>query len=278
MDFGETLKQIREARHLKQSDIASGLLSRTSISKIENNKQHPTYDSALELIANVGVTPSEFEYIRNGYRYPEKQLIVHKFTSLIRSPQFSDISALYSLCDTYLDSKKDLDVYHIKTILAAIYEFERGHYPAAKEQASVVWQSLKKIDTWTKFDLFLLNNILYFFDLDTAVSIAQMALQAIDTNYPHLLRLKSALIENCSLLLITNNDFSQAKLWIEKGIPLYKELFQFDSLNTAYAFLALCEQDFSTAEKYRDILQQMGDPSGAQDVTKEIERIRSLEI
>ncbi|WKB74407.1 hypothetical protein QYH53_00215 [Ligilactobacillus animalis] len=49
-------------------------------------------------------------------------------------------------------------------------------------------------------------------------------------------------------------------------------------MNTAYAFLALCEQDFSTAEKYRDILQQMGDPSGAQDVTKEIERIRSLEI
>ncbi|KRL84242.1 helix-turn-helix domain-containing protein [Ligilactobacillus apodemi] len=54
MNFGETLKQIREARHLKQADIANGLLSRTSISKIENNKQHPTYDSALELIANVG--------------------------------------------------------------------------------------------------------------------------------------------------------------------------------------------------------------------------------
>ncbi|GAB9259493.1 hypothetical protein CANFE02_09710 [Ligilactobacillus animalis] len=124
----------------------------------------------------------------------------------------------------------------------------------------------------------MLNNILYFFDLDTAASIAQMALQAINTNYPHLLHLKFALIENCSLLLITNNDFPQAKLWIEKGSPLYKELFQFDSLNTAYAFLALCEQDFSTAEKYRDILQQMGDPSGAQDITKEIERIRSLEI
>lgn len=89
---------------------------------------------------------------------------MHKFTSVIRSTQFSDISTLYSLCDTYLDSKKDLDVYHIKTILAAIYEFERGYYPAAKEQASVVWQSLKKIDTWTKFDLFLLNNILYFFE------------------------------------------------------------------------------------------------------------------
>ncbi|MFJ6956682.1 MAG: hypothetical protein ACIRXY_00405 [Ligilactobacillus animalis] len=75
------------------------------------------------------------------------------------------------------------------------------------------------MDTWTKFDLFLLNNILYFFDLDIAASIAQMALQAINTNYPHLLHLKFALIENCSLLLITNNDFPQAKLWIEKGEP-----------------------------------------------------------
>lgn len=39
MDFGETLKQIREARHLKQSDIASGLLHalRSQKSRITSN-------------------------------------------------------------------------------------------------------------------------------------------------------------------------------------------------------------------------------------------------
>ncbi len=104
-----------------------------------------------------------------------------------------------------------------------------------------------------------------------------MALQAIEANYPHLLRLKSALIENCSFLLITNNDFSPSKSLDKKEIPLYKNLFQFDSLNTAYAFLALCEKNFATAEKYRDILQQMGAHVSANDVAKEINRIRSLE-
>ncbi len=86
----------------------------------------------------------EFEYIRNGYRYPEKQLIVHKFTSIVQSSQFSEINEIYSLCIIFLNAQKDLDVLHIKTILEGLNAFDNGNYPAAKEKTSVVWQSLKK--------------------------------------------------------------------------------------------------------------------------------------
>lgn len=40
--FGQTFKQIRESRGLSQDYVAQDIVSRTSISKIENNKQTPT--------------------------------------------------------------------------------------------------------------------------------------------------------------------------------------------------------------------------------------------
>ncbi|NDO25472.1 helix-turn-helix domain-containing protein [Ligilactobacillus murinus] len=52
MEFGKVLKQIRISRNLKQTDLSQDFLSRTSISKIENGKQIPAYDTAVKLILN----------------------------------------------------------------------------------------------------------------------------------------------------------------------------------------------------------------------------------
>lgn len=56
MEFGKVLKQIRISRNLKQTDLSQDFLSRTSISKIENGKQIPAYDTAVKLINNLGLT------------------------------------------------------------------------------------------------------------------------------------------------------------------------------------------------------------------------------
>lgn len=274
MEFGETLRQIRESRHLKQSDIANGLLSRTSISKIENNKQHPTYDSALELIANVGVTPSEFEYIRNNYHYTEKQLIIHKFMSLIQTSQIAAIAEVHSLCLVYLAKKYDQDVFHIQYILEALQAFDNGNFNESTAKAMLVWNDLENVDVWTQFDLFLINNILYFFPIDTAYEIAQLALRTLTEKYPQLTRLKGAFVMNISRLLMNNKRFSEAYSILSNELEIHRQNFRYDSLNLSYAYIAICQNDLTTAKKYRLLLANMGAQASADDITRYLEKLK----
>lgn len=63
-----------------------------------------------------------------------------------------------------------------------------------------IWKNLYKVDTWTILDIFLINDILYYFDQKTAKSIAQITLSTISKKLPHLLNLKNAILINSGYL------------------------------------------------------------------------------
>uniref|UniRef100_UPI002ABD9661 helix-turn-helix domain-containing protein n=1 Tax=Priestia megaterium TaxID=1404 RepID=UPI002ABD9661 len=76
-DFGKTLKKIRESRGLSQEYLAANIVSRTSISKIENGKQVPTIANAQKLITRLDLNTNEFFYIQNDYRLDPKMQILY---------------------------------------------------------------------------------------------------------------------------------------------------------------------------------------------------------
>lgn len=50
MEFGEALKQLRKERNISQDELAMDIMSRSSIAKIENSHQQPSFENALNLI------------------------------------------------------------------------------------------------------------------------------------------------------------------------------------------------------------------------------------
>ena len=72
-DFGNVYKEIRESKGLTQEEVCGGVLSRTSLSKIESGKTTPKYENMEFLLRQINMSFEEFEYICHLYQQASEQ-------------------------------------------------------------------------------------------------------------------------------------------------------------------------------------------------------------
>ncbi|MGI0385734.1 helix-turn-helix domain-containing protein, partial [Streptococcus pneumoniae] len=87
-DFGKVYKEIRESKGLTQEEVCGGVLSRTSLSKIESGKTTPKYENMEFLLRQINMSFEEFEYICHLYQPSQRTEIMQTYlnmTSIIGS-------------------------------------------------------------------------------------------------------------------------------------------------------------------------------------------------
>lgn len=68
MSFGKTLKLVMAERGLKAADLADETITVQYISKLINGRtKSPTWEKAVHITENLGMTPSEFRRIEIEY-------------------------------------------------------------------------------------------------------------------------------------------------------------------------------------------------------------------
>ncbi|MBC1594014.1 helix-turn-helix domain-containing protein [Listeria seeligeri] len=58
--IGDTIKYIRVNKQYSQKNVSTSIISRTSLSKIENNMLNPTFAKLIPIINNLDVDFDEF--------------------------------------------------------------------------------------------------------------------------------------------------------------------------------------------------------------------------
>lgn len=257
--FGKTLKHIRESRGLSQEYVARDIVSRTSISKIENGKQEPTISNAQKLIAKLDLDSNEFFYIQNNYKFGTKNSILRRFMNLSETTQTEPISNIIDECNKYLSISFDIQVDNILLVLQCLQDFENGKVDNKfNKTLEAVWERLSKIDNWLIIDLFLINNILYFFPFDTAYNMTFQALKIIQYKYPHMLTLKNAFYLNISFLLMRRSKKKQAIDYLHRSIEISEIIHRYDLLLLAKIRLSICKENYDKIEEYCNLLEGIG--------------------
>ena len=68
MSFGKTLKKVMDERGLKAADIADEMITVQYISKLVCGRtKSPTWEKAVHIAENLGMTPSEFQALELEY-------------------------------------------------------------------------------------------------------------------------------------------------------------------------------------------------------------------
>lgn len=68
MSFGKTLKKVMDERGLKAADIADEMITVQYISKLVCGRtKSPTWEKAIHIAENLGMTPSEFRALELEY-------------------------------------------------------------------------------------------------------------------------------------------------------------------------------------------------------------------
>lgn len=250
--FGETIQKIRKSRGITQAELSNNLLNRTTLSKIENSLEEPSYHNASLLIKRLGITQEEFDYIRNNYNLSPKEQIIYDTLNIAYNSQNQKIDSLLKRCQLI---SNDDDIQMITSILEA---FKTGNIIEARKIIIPLWkQRISKIENWNILDLYVLNMIFFVFDEETMIGISNRAIDTIETKYPFLKSLNESFALNKAAILVHKKKFSEAIPDLQKACKLARATCRYDKLFLAKGRLAICQKNKKEAIKCLNILKAM---------------------
>lgn len=268
--FGETIKEIRTARGITQSELAGSLINRTTLSKIENSFEEPSYENATKLIKRLGITQIEFDYIRNDYQFNAKEQIIFDLFNIAYNSEVNKIASLLNRCEQF---PNDQEIQKIKVILKA---FNASSLREARSLVIPLWKNqVSKTDNWNVLDLYLLNMIFFVFDDDTMIGISNRAIKTIEEKYPFLKLLETNFVLNKAAILMNRQNFDDAAIILVKAITLAKATFRYDKLLMAKGRLAICQKDKKEAHYCLKVLKEIEADDVYNGLKDEIEQFDS---
>lgn len=250
--FGETMQQIRKSRGITQKELADNILNRTTLSKIENSLEEPSYENACQLIKRLGISQVEFDYIRNNYHFNPKQKIILDFFNIAYNSENDKIDSLLKRCAKLPNDNE------LKKISLILNAFKASNLDESKQMILPIWKTqIAKIDSWNVLDLFLLNMIFFIFNDDTMIGISNRAIETIENKYPFLKSLEENFTLNKAAILMNRKNFEDARSILKKAVALAKSTYRYDKLFMAKGRLAICESNKNEALHCLQVLKDM---------------------
>ena len=276
-DFGNVYKEIRESKGLTQEEVCGGVLSRTSLSKIESGKTTPKYENMQFLLRQVNMTFEEFDYICHLYHPSERTEIMQTYLNMSSILGTSELEKLFQKCQDYLKTHHDLPIEEISDMLeVVIYIRQHGTGELSDHAEQVVkklWRKIEKQDTWYESDLKILNTILFSFPIEYLHLTTGKILQRLEVykNYQHLYDLRMAILLNLSTLYLYNQDRNMCQQICYTLLEDAKKKKHYDRLAICYVRIGICTDDAKLIQKGFSLLELTDETSMLAHLQKEVE-------
>ena len=276
-DFGKVYKEIRESKGLTQEEVCGGVLSRTSLSKIESGKTTPKYENMEFLLRQINMTFEEFDYICHLYQPSQRAEIIQNYLNMSSILGTSELEKLFQKCQDYLKTHHDLPIEEISDMLeVVIYIRQHGIGELSDHAEQVVkklWRKIEKQDTWYENDLKILNTILFRFPIEHLHLITGKILQRLEIykNYQHLYDLRMAILLNLSTIYLYNQDRNMCKQICYTLLEDAKKKKHYDRLAICYVRIGICTDDSKLIQKGFSLLELTDETSMLAHLKKEVE-------
>lgn len=242
--YSKTIKKIRIDKNYSQMYISRNVCTQGNYSKLENTIHEDIKVSILHMILNrLEVSYEEFLFIHNGFKLSPRDIIIKTFFAQTYN-NITDLKKLEIKCVEYLKvDPEDLFIKNIYTVLNALKVMaENNSFEEAQKIIAPIWSNLSSRDNLYLSDIFLLNNILFIFPLETAINIKKFAFRQIQKyeNFHNINRLKVNFNLNLALMHIKLMEYREALIIIEETIPLCKKEQLLSFMAISYIRKGIC--------------------------------------
>lgn len=242
--LGHTLKKIRENKHYTQQEVADSTMSRSNYTKLEHNEINPNIVKFFAILDYMDLDANEFSFILNDYSLTPKETVFYLFKEMEQRPTLSYLQNLIEASEALLEEREDHITRDILNIVLAYNALlEHKDIKKAKTFADKAWSRLKKLDKFYLSELYLLNRIIFLFDIETAISLVDMALKELENYYcfREAKQLRLSFLSNLSCLLIEYEMYSKAMEYIDILIAESKKEYDTIMLGAAIVRKGLCK-------------------------------------
>ena len=276
-DFGKVYKEIRESKGLTQEEVCRGILSRTSLSKIESGKVTPKYENMEFLLRQINMSFEEFDYICHLYQPNQRTKIMQTYLNMNSIIGSSDLVHFFETCQNYLKTHHDLPIEEIRDMLEVVIHI-RQHgteqlSDQVKQTVKKLWEKIEKQDTWYESDLKILNTILFSFPIEHLHLITGKILQRLEVykNYQHLYDLRMAILLNLSTIYLYHQDKNMCQQICYTLLEDAKNKKSYDMLAICYVRIGICRDDAKLIQKGFSLLELTDETSILAFLKKEVE-------
>ena len=276
-DFGKVYKEIRESKGLTQEEVCGGVLSRTSLSKIESGKTIPKYENMEFLLRQINMSFEEFEYICQLYQPSQRTEIMQTYLNMRSIIGTSNLVNLFQKCQDYLKTHHDLPIEEIRDMLEIVIHIRQHGTEQLSDQVKQtikkLWEKIEKQDTWYESDLKILNTILFSLPIEHLHLITGKILQRLEVykNYQHLYDLRMTILLNLSTLYLYNQDKNMCKQICYTLLEDAKNKKSYDRLAICYVRIGICTDDSKLIQKGFSLLELTEETSMLSHLKKEVE-------
>lgn len=277
-NYGNVYRMIRKSKGISQNNICNGNLERSTLSKFESKNRVPSFDTMQYLLEQVNVSFNEFEYICNEYNNSERQEILVDFYSLVSNAQRTKIDMLIKRCERYLKNNNDYkinEINHILHIFLELNELNKLNFSdISMKLATIVWDRISLIDTWTYDDIRTINFIFYFLPLETIKSIVPKMLRSLEkyNKLKEISILRLSILTNFSTIFLENAMYTECKNILDYAHSFAENAKRYDYLGIIMVRKSICEQKSEEVTKWLEFLSMASEEEVVTELKKEISR------
>ena len=170
-EYGKILKRIRLEKGLTQKELSAGILSRSHLSELENGNYYCSFDKFLQLLRKLNVSLHEFDLYLKESIYQEDFRRKIKIEAAVNAHDIAEMKRL--LAEFPIVDEKNVRMRHEKLLLEALIEYHQNHQIMNLTRYQEILDYLSKVSEWGMYELNLLANFLFIFDIDTLPLITQ---------------------------------------------------------------------------------------------------------
>lgn len=221
MNIGGTIQRIRTGKNISQAVLSENIISRPHLSLIENDKYDLSFNTLLKLLQKMHISMEEFLYLTENYTVSEARKLSVQLMSAANKGSIDELEEIQKKAKSKLNSQEDFEYFHLYLLTKTYIYLWNNNFKLDEEVEKIV-QPIKgyllNLSEWYIYDLKLLNNILFVFNLSSIHSISKKVLKSLEKykDYPS--------ARNDYLFLLIN----MSTYYIEKG--LYQESLEFSCL------------------------------------------------
>ncbi|MGX7264752.1 helix-turn-helix domain-containing protein [Enterococcus crotali] len=174
--FGKTIKSIRISRAISQEELCRGVMSRSNLSRFENQLYIPSFDKVLKLLDRLTVTLDEFIYIDRNFlpsRYD------HYYQKLVKAENYQNKKELQVVSKQIAENKEESTEFYELFLLSqlALIDNNLTAVLTLEEITTYMRPILFNLENWLFFDFRRLNNFLRLFDVEEAIFLYDRAIK-----------------------------------------------------------------------------------------------------
>lgn len=254
---GNTIKQIRIGKNLTQKELSDGIITRTYLSKIENELVNPSFDVIEKILFRLNMTLDEFIFVCNEKKISSKHKILNSFFSISSNHELEKIQYCIKTCTKHNLSEYDPIFEDIILICTGLLSLsQKNSIDEIPNEILHVWNKYEKIDTWYLIEIKIINCLLFLFPMFTSFSLAQRLNNELlkYNDFDKLNILQAKIFLNLSTLYLEKDLKKEASIVLEKALIYSKRENRIDLICYSSARIYMLEKDIDSYSRIKDVL------------------------